>query len=144
PFVLIGVFQFTQALLLMRFLFQIEIIGSVAQLYILSFLFIAAVLGLGMLISTIAQTQMQATQMSMFFLLPFVFLSGYVFPIDGMPAIFRWISNVIPAKYFIEVIRGIVLRGASLLELWQPTALLALYTFLIIGLAVARFKKTTA
>jgi ABC-2 type transport system permease protein len=144
PFIVIGYFQFTLTILLMRFLFQIEIAGSVLQLYLVGFLFMAAVLGLGMLISTIAQTQMQATQMSMFFLLPFVFLSGYVFPIEGMPAIFRWISNVIPAKYFISVIRGIVLRGASLAELWQPTALLAVYTFLIIGLAVMRFKKTTA
>jgi ABC-2 type transport system permease protein len=144
PFIVIGYFQFTLTVLLMRFLFQIEIAGSVLQLYLVGFLFMAAVLGLGMLISTIAQTQMQATQMSMFFLLPFVFLSGYVFPIEGMPLIFRWISNVIPAKYFISVIRGIVLRGASLAELWQPTALLALYTFLIIGLAVMRFKKTTA
>lgn len=144
PFIVIGYFQFTLTILLMRFLFHIEIAGSVLQLYLVGFLFMAAVLGLGMLISTIAQTQMQATQMSMFFVLPFVFLSGYVFPIEGMPRIFRWMSNVIPAKYFIEVIRGVVLRGASLAELWQPTALLALYTFLIIALAVVRFKKTTA
>jgi ABC-2 type transport system permease protein len=144
PFIVIGYFQFTLTVLLMRFLFNIEIAGSILQLYLVGFLFMAAVLGLGMLISTIAQTQMQATQMSMFFLLPFVFLSGYVFPIEGMPLIFRWLSNIIPAKYFIEVIRGIVLRGASLTELWQPTALLALYTFLIITFAVMRFKKTTA
>lgn len=144
PFIVIGYFQLTLTILLMRFLFDIPIMGSVLQLYLAGFLFMAAVLGLGMLISTIARTQMQATQMSMFFLLPFVFLSGYVFPIEGMPPIFRWLSNVIPAKYFIEVIRGIVLRGASLAELWQPAALLALYTFLIIALAVARFKKTTA
>jgi ABC-2 type transport system permease protein len=144
PFIVIGYFQFTLTVLLMRYLFKIEIVGSVLQLYAVGFLFMAAVLGLGMLISTVAQTQMQATQMSIFFLLPFVFLSGYVFPIEGMPAIFRWISNVIPARYFIEIIRGIVLRGASLAELWRPTALLALYTFAIIALAVARFKKTTA
>jgi ABC-2 type transport system permease protein len=142
PFIAIGYFQFTLTILLMRFLFRIEIAGSLLELYLVGFLFMAAVLGLGMLISTIAQTQMQATQMSMFFLLPFVFLSGYVFPIEGMPLVFRLLSNVIPAKYFIEVIRGIVLRGASLAELWQPSALLALYTFVIIGFAVARFKKT--
>lgn len=144
PYIVIGYFQFTLTILLMRYLFRIEIAGSILQLYLVGFLFMAAVLGLGMLISTVAQTQMQATQMSMFFLLPFVFLSGYVFPIEGMPLIFRWLSNVIPAKYFIEVIRGVVLRGASLVELWEPTALLALYTFLIIALAVARFKKTAA
>ena len=144
PFIAIGYFQFTMTVLLMRYLFGIRIMGSVLELYVVGFLFMAAVLGLGMLISTIAQTQMQASQMSMFFLLPFVFLSGYVFPIDGMPVIFRWISNVIPAKYFIEVIRGIVLRGASIADLWQPTALLTAYTVLIITAAVVRFKKTTA
>lgn len=144
PFVFIGYFQFTLTLLLMRFLFKIEIMGSVLELYVVGFLFMGAVLGLGMLISTIAQTQMQASQMSMFFLLPFVFLSGYVFPIDGMPKVFQWISMAIPAKYFIEVIRGIVLRGASIADLWKPTALLATYTTLIITLAVVRFKKTMA
>jgi ABC-2 type transport system permease protein len=144
PFILIGYFQFTLAVLLMRFLFKVEIMGSVFELYIVGFLFMAAVLGLGMLISTIAETQMQASQMSMFFLLPFVFLSGFVFPLAGMPKIFQWISAIVPARYFIDVIRGIVLRGSSLVDLWQPTALLAAYTFGIITLAVARFKKTVA
>lgn len=144
PFIVIGYFQFTLAVLLMRFLFKVEIMGSVFELYIVGFLFMAAVLGLGMLISTIAETQMQASQMSMFFLLPFVFLSGFVFPLAGMPKIFQWISAIVPARYFIDVIRGIVLRGSSLVDLWQPTALLAAYTFGIITLAVARFKKTAA
>jgi ABC-2 type transport system permease protein len=144
PFIVIGYFQLTLTILLMRYLFRIPIMGSVIELYLVGFLFMAAVLGLGILISTVAQTQLQATQMSMFFLLPFVFLSGYVFPIDGMPRIFQLLSNVIPAKYFIEVIRGIVLRGAGIVELWEPTALLALYTFVIIAFAVLRFKKTTA
>lgn len=144
PFVVVGSFQFTLAVLLMRWLFDIPIMGSVIDLYIVGFLFMAAVLGLGMLISTIAQTQMQASQMSMFFLLPFVFLSGFVFPIAGMPKIFQWLSAIVPAKYFIDVIRGVVLRGSSLVELWKPTTLLAAYTVLIITLAVGRFKKTAA
>lgn len=143
PFIVIGYFQLTLTILLMVFLFKIPIAGSVFQLYLVGFLFMAAVLGLGMLISTIATTQMQAMQMSFFFLLPFVFLSGYVFPIEGMPLMFRIISNVIPAKYFIEILRGIVLRGASLVDLWRPTAWLAGYTVAIIGLAVVRFKKTS-
>ncbi len=96
PFIVIGYFQFTLAVLLMRFLFDIRIMGSVLDLYIVGFLFMAAVLGLGMLISTIAETQMQASQMSMFFLLPFVFLSGFVFPLAGMPKIFQWISRYRP------------------------------------------------
>ncbi len=73
---------------------------------------------------------------------PFVFLSGYVFPIEGMPWIFRQLTYVIPAKYFIQVVRGIVLRGAGIRELWEPVALLFAFTVLIIGLAIARFQKT--
>ncbi len=142
PFVVIGYVQLTVTLLLMRFLFDIPIHGSVALLYAIGFLFIAAVLGLGILISTIAATQMQASQLSMMFLLPFVFLSGYVFPIDGMPVVFQWLSRIIPARYFIEVVRGIVLRGAGLAELWVPVSWLAFYAATIIGLAVLRFKKT--
>ncbi len=144
PFMLIGYVQLTMTILLMRYLFRVEIQGSVLELYVVGFLFIAAVLGLGMLISTVAKTQMQAMQMSTFVLLPFVFLSGYVFPIDGMPAIFQFLSRVIPARYFIEVLRGIILRGADLTDLLVPVGWLTLYTVLIIGLAVARFKKTTA
>jgi ABC-2 type transport system permease protein len=144
PFVLIGVFQLTLIIILMRFLFQVPIAGSVVELYLVGLMFIAAVLGLGMLLSTIAKTQMQAMQMSFFFLLPFIFLSGYVFPIDGMPKFFQYITYVIPAKYFIQVVRGIVLRGAGLTELWEPVAWLTFYTLVIIGLAVARFHKTTA
>ena len=144
PFVVIGFFQLTLIIVLMRFLFQVPIAGSVVELYLVGFMFIAAVLGLGMLLSTLAKTQMQAMQMSFFFLLPFVFLSGYVFPIDGMPKIFRILTYVIPAKYFIEVVRGIVLRGAGLTELWEPVAWLTFYTLAIIGLAVSRFRKTAA
>ena len=144
PFVVIGVFQLTLIIVLMRTLFQVPIAGSVVQLYLVGFMFIAAVLGLGMLLSTLAKTQMQAMQMSFFFLLPFVFLSGYVFPIDGMPRFFQFVSYLIPAKYFIEVVRGIVLRGAGLTELWEPVAWLTFYTLAIIALAVSRFRKTAA
>lgn len=142
PFIVIGYVQLTVTLLLMRFLFEIPIAGSVALLYAVAFLFIAAVLGLGMLISTLVQTQRQSQQVSMMFLLPFVFLSGYVFPIDGMPLVFQQVSRLIPARYFIEVLRGIVLRGAGLDELWSPIGWLAFYTVAIIGAAVLRFRKT--
>jgi ABC-2 type transport system permease protein len=144
PFTLIGLVQLTMTLILMRVLFGIQVQGSVAELYAVGLIFIAAVLGLGMLISTLASTQMQAMQMSTFFLLPFVFLSGYVFPIDGMPMIFQYLSRIIPARYFIEVLRGIILRGAGIADLWRPIAWLSFYTVVIIGLAVARFKKTAA
>ncbi|MCL4813029.1 MAG: ABC transporter permease [Vicinamibacteraceae bacterium] len=144
PFILIGYVQLTILVLLMRFLFDIHIQGSAVALYFVGFIFISAVLGLGILISTLVNTQMQAMQASLFFLLPFVFLSGFVFPIGGMPTFFQYVSLIIPARYFIEVLRGIILRGTSLADLWQPTALLTLFTVAIIGAAVLRFRKTSA
>jgi ABC-2 type transport system permease protein len=142
PFIFIGYLQLTIIVLLMLYVFAIPIAGSILELYLIAFLFIAGVLGLGILMSTLAKTQMQATQMSFFVMLPFVFLSGFVFPIEGMPVFFQYISRLIPARYFIEVLRGIVLRGAALGELSEPILWLAGYTVLIIGLAVVRFKKT--
>ncbi len=114
PFVLIGIVQLTLLVLMMGWLFGIHPQGSLAALYLLTGLFIAAVLGLGILISTIAQTQMQASQMALMLMLPFVFLSGFVFPIGGMPTIFQWLTRIVPANYAIQILRGIVLRGASL------------------------------
>jgi ABC-2 type transport system permease protein len=110
----------------------------------LSGLYIGSVLGLGIFISTIAKTQMQATQMSMFILLPFVFLSGYVFPIGGMPTFFRYLTYLIPANYYLQIVRGIVLRGASVVDLWQPIAWLSFYMVIIISAAIFRFRKTSS
>ncbi len=143
PFLLIGLLQMTLIVGLMVFAFDVPIVGSVLQLYLASILFIAAVLGLGMLLSTMAKTQMQAIQLSFIFLLPSVFLSGYVFPIEGMPPFFRALTYLIPLKYYLLLVRGIVLRGASITQLWEPLLSLALFTLVIIGAAVARFKKTS-
>jgi ABC-2 type transport system permease protein len=144
PFILIGYVQLTLLVVAMRWLFHVDVQGSVPALYMLVGLFIAAVLGLGIFVSTIAQTQTQATQLSMMFLLPFVFLSGFIFPIGGMPVFFQWLTYLVPAKYAVDIVRGIVLRGATATDLWQPIGLLSLYTIGIIGLAVLRFKKTAA
>jgi ABC-2 type transport system permease protein len=142
PFILIGYVQLTILMVMMRYLFGIHTEGSIAALYLLTGLFIAAVLGLGILISTLSQTQMQASQVTTFFVLPFVFLSGYIFPIDGMPVIFQYLAKLVPANYIMQIIRGIILRGASVGDLWNPIAWLSLYTVVILGLAVLRFKKT--
>jgi ABC-2 type transport system permease protein len=142
PFILIGYLQLTILVVMMRYLFGIQTEGSVAALYLLTGLFIAAVLGLGILISTMSQTQMQASQVTTFFVLPFVFLSGYIFPIDGMPMLFQYLAKLVPANYIMQIIRGIILRGASISDLWSPIAWLGAYTAVILGLAVLRFKKT--
>ena len=142
PFILIGYIQLTILVVMMRFLFDIHIQGSIIGLYVLTGLFIAAVLGLGILISTMSQTQMQASQVTIFFILPFVFLSGYIFPIAGMPTIFQVLARLVPANYIMQILRGIILRGASVTDLWNPIGWLSLYTAAILGLAVLRFKKT--
>lgn len=144
PYLLIGLFQLTLVTGLMRFVFAVPIAGSVAGLYATGLMYIGAVLSLGMLISTVAKTQMQAVQLSLFFMLPSVFLSGYVFPIEGMPFFFRLVTYLVPLRYFIEVIRGIVLRGASFAELWRPAALLVLYTVVLVTAATLRFRKSAA
>src|SRR5262249_49079368 len=142
PFVLIGIVQLTLLVIMMGWLFGVHIQGSIVSLYLMTGLFIAAVLGLGTLISTIAHTQMQASQMSLMLMLPFVFLSGFIFPIGGMPVIFQWMTKIVPANYAIQILRGIVLRGASIRDLAEPIFWLTVYTGGIIGLAVMRFSKT--
>jgi ABC-2 type transport system permease protein len=142
PFILIGYVQLTLLVVAMAWLFGVRTEGSMVSLYVLVGLYIAAVLGLGILLSTVAQTQTQATQLSMMCLLPFVFLSGYIFPIGGMPQVFQWITYLVPAKYAIDIVRGVVLRGATVIELWQPIASLAAYTVVIVALAVVRFQRT--
>jgi ABC-2 type transport system permease protein len=144
PFLLIGLFQLTLVTLLMRFLFAIPIAGSVAALYAAGLMYIGAVLSLGILVSTVAKTQMQALQLSFLFMLPAVFLSGYVFPIDGMPWFFQLVTYLVPLRFFIEVIRGVVLRGADFGELWRPVALLVLYTVTLVTAATLRFRKSAA
>ena len=143
PFTLIGYVQLTMVILLMRFLFDIPIQGSVRR---------ALRRGPDLHrrgarprhadLDASRRRRCRPCRCRRSSCCPFVFLSGYVFPIDGMPTIFQYISRIIPARYFIEVLRGIILRGAGLAELWRPIAWLAFYTILIIGLAVARFKKT--
>jgi ABC-2 type transport system permease protein len=142
PFLLIGYIQTVLMVAMMGWLFDVHVQGSIGALYLLTGLYIVAVLGLGMLISTIAQTQMQASSMSMMLAMPFVFLSGYVFPIGGMPTFFQWLTKFIPANYAIQILRGIVLRGATIADLTEPIAWLVFYTVGIIALAVVRFKKT--
>ncbi len=143
PFLLIGLFQLTMVTVLMRFVFGIPIAGSVVGLYATGLMYIGAVLSLGILVSTVAKTQMQAVQLSFFFMLPSVFLSGYVFPIDGMPFVFQLVTYLVPLRYFIEVIRGIVLRGADFGEMWRPAALLVVFTGCLVTAATLRFRKGT-
>lgn len=142
PYIFVGLIQVFIILGLGHFIFDVPINGAISQILFGTLLFISASLTLGLVISTIASTQLQAMQMTVFILLPSILLSGFMFPYEAMPVAAQWISEVLPATHFMRLIRGIVLRGADLAGLWKDTLWLAGFT--VIGLLVAskRFKKS--
>jgi ABC-2 type transport system permease protein len=128
-------------LTIMRFIFQVPIHGSVFVLLGLSLPFLLTVLGVGLVISTKARTQAEAFQLSMGTVLPSVFLSGYIFLIDTMPVFFQVVSRLIPATYYIRILRGIILRGAGIKDLWVNGLVLTLMGCAAIVLAAWQFVK---
>jgi ABC-2 type transport system permease protein len=144
PYGLLGFLELCTILLLMRFLFSVPIHGSLLLLLLLSLPFLLTTLGLGLLISTKAKTQVEAFQLAVGTLLPSVFLSGYMFMIENMPVVFQWISHVVPATYYISILRGIVLRGAGFGDLWvNAVVLLAMGTAAVL-LAARQFVRSGA
>jgi len=141
PYIAVGLVQTTLILLVGKWLFDVPIVGSVLDLYLASALFIAATLMLGLLISTVAQTQFQAVQLSFFTMLPSILLSGFMFPFDGMPLAAQLIAQVLPLTHFVELVRGIVLRGAGIGDM--PLQLLKLTAFFVVAMTLAalRFRK---
>ncbi|EAS41770.1 ABC transporter permease [Photobacterium profundum] len=142
PYIFVGLLQVCIILGLGHYIFAVPINGALTQILFGTLLFISASLTLGLLISTIAQTQLQAMQMTIFILLPSILLSGFMFPYEAMPVAAQWISEILPATHFMRMIRGIVLRGADLMDLWRDA--LWLFGFTVIGIIVAsmRFKKS--
>lgn len=141
PFIFIGALQVAIILSLSYWIFNVTVMGDLLQLSLLTLLFIAASLTLGLLISTVAKTQLQAMQMTVFVLLPSILLSGFMFPYEAMPNIVQWISEALPATHFIRAFRAIMLREASLIDMHADALWLAGFTVLGIILAAIRFKK---
>jgi ABC-2 type transport system permease protein len=144
PYGMLAFLELCTILVLMRFVFQVPIHGSLAVLLLLSLPFVLTILGLGLLISTKAKTQVEAFQLAMGTLLPSVFLSGYVFMIENMPTFFKWVSHIVPATYYIAILRGVILRGAGLEELWINGLVLLGMGSAAILLAARQFVKTGA
>ena len=144
PYLLIGMVMACGLFAIMRFVFHVPIAGDVSALLISSFLYIFALLSLGLLISTRAQNQMQALQISMMFMLPSVFFSGFIFPRATMPWIFQALGALLPATYFIELMRAIILRGASLVEFWKHLAVLGAMAAGLFALCALRFRRKIA
>jgi ABC-2 type transport system permease protein len=142
PNVAIGAIQSGIILFAAKYIFGVPMIGSLILLGFALTVYIIANLAVGYTFSTLAQNQLQAMQMTMFFLLPAILLSGFAFPFAGMPLWAQYIGEVLPATHFLRVVRGILLKANGLAEIWPDLWPLFLFTFLAGGLALFRFRRT--
>lgn len=141
PYILVGLIQVAIILSAGHWIFAVPVRGGLDSLLLASFLFICASLSLGLVISTIAKTQLQAMQLTIFVLMPSILLSGFMFPYEAMPIGAQWVSEALPATHFIRMVRGIVLREAEVMSLSQDALWLLGFTCLGVLLAAKRFNK---
>jgi ABC-2 type transport system permease protein len=142
PYVAVGVIQTVVILMLARALFAIPMAGGWGALSLGVIFFIIGSLALGFLISTVARTQLQAMQMSFFYIFPSILLSGFMFPFRGMPQWAQVLGSVIPVTHFLRVVRGALLKGLGVAELWPSLSALGLFVIVISTLAMARYRTT--
>ena len=142
PFVLVGYVQMSVILTLGVTFFDIPIMGSLGLLYALALVFIVASLGVGLLISTVARSQLQAMQLSFFFMLPNILLSGYIFPRAAMPEPAQWVGAILPLTWFLDILRGVLLKGVGMRDLWTQLGVLTVSAFVLLIVSVRRFSKT--
>ena len=142
PYVLVGVAQAVIILVIAKLLFHVPMMGGWIGLTLGVTLFIVGSLALGFLISTAAQSQLQAMQMSFFYIMPSILLSGFMFPFRGMPAWAQAIGQVIPVTHFLRVVRGALLKGQSLADMWRELLALLAFVCVVTALAMARYRRT--
>jgi ABC-2 type transport system permease protein len=141
PYLCLGMAMAVFLFAIMRFIFFVPIAGSVTAMLVSTLVYVFALLSLGLLVATKAENQMQALQMSMAFILPSVFFSGFIFPRETMPTIFYALGAIMPTTYFIGLMRAIILRGAHFFEYWQSLAILTLMAALLFCVCALRFRK---
>jgi drug efflux transport system permease protein len=142
PYIGVGIVQMTAVLTLGRFVFDVPLSGSLLLLYGVSLIFVIASLSFGLFISTLVENQQQAIQLSFFFVMPNILLSGFMFPRAAMPDVFQWFSLLLPLTHYLQVLRGILLKGVGLEAIWPQVLILCGFAVGLIGLAVRRFHKT--
>jgi ABC-2 type transport system permease protein len=142
PYVLISFLDTLEILAVGVLLFKVPINGSLALLLLLAALFLVTTLGIGLLISTIANTQQEAMLTTMFTILPSIFLSGFFFPLAAMPVWLRVVSYAIPLRYFLIIARGIVLKGVGAAALWSEILMLSIFAVVVMSAAAVRFRKS--
>lgn len=144
PYIFVGLVQASVALMVGVLVFDLPIRGSLIELFLFTLLFIVASLSLGILISNFAKTQMQAMQLSFFIFLPSTLLSGFMFPREAMPEIFFQMGRLLPLTFYLQIMRGIVLKGVGIAALWPEVGALLLYTVIALTFSVMKFKKKLA
>jgi len=142
PYIMIGLVQVTILLVAAWLIFGVPMQGSLVLLYFSVFIFIAANLSLGITFSSIARNQLQAMQMTFFFFLPSILLSGFMFPFRGMPDWAQWLGYILPLTHFLQLVRGIMLKGNNLAELWPNIWPILAFTLAVIGLGLGVYRKT--
>ena len=142
PYVMVGLIQTAVILVMASILFQVPMAGGWIALGFGVLLFITGSLALGFLISTLARTQLQAMQMSFFYMLPSILLSGFMFPFRGMPEWAQAIGTAIPVTHFLRVVRGALLKGEGLATLWPSHAALGVFVCIVTALAMLRYRRT--
>ena len=142
PYIFIGLVQVTIILLMAYFVFQVPFVGSVWMVYVSALLFIVASLTVGITLSSLAQNQLQATQLTFFYFLPNILLSGFMFPFVGMPKWAQVIGNLLPMTYFNRLTRGILLKGNGWFELWPSIWPLMVFTVVVLSIALRFYRKT--
>ncbi|MCL4469987.1 MAG: ABC transporter permease [Gammaproteobacteria bacterium] len=142
PYIMVGYIQVTLILLAARFVFNVPMLGNVALLYGVVLAFIAANLAVGLMFSTVAKNQMQAMQMTFFFFLPSMLLSGFMFPFRGMPEWAQNIGSVLPLTHFLRMVRGILLKGNGLAETLPHLWPIGLFLLTVVAIGLKRYRKT--
>ena len=142
PYIIVGYLQMALIIVAAIFLFRVPILGSLPLLFVVSFPFIAANLGVGITFSTVAQNQLQAVQMSFFFFLPSILLSGFMFPFQGMPDWAQWIGTALPLTHYLRVVRGIVLKGNGFADVFPSLWPICLFLLASLGIGIKRYRQT--
>ncbi len=142
PYIVVGYVQMGLIVVAAKLLFAVPFVGSLPLLFLVSFPFIAANLGVGITFSTIAQNQLQAVQMSFFFFLPSILLSGFMFPFQGMPEWAQWLGSVLPLTHYLRVVRGIVLKGNTFVDIVPHMWPIGLFLLVSVGIGIKRYRQT--
>ena len=141
PFAIIGLADMVLVTVVAVLWFRVPFAGSPALLLLAGALYLLAALGVGLLISTLASTQQEAFMVSFLVYMPAILLSGFMFPVSSMPAVFQWLTYANPMRHFLEIVRGVFLKGVGLEALWMQYAALALMGVSLLAVATVRFRR---